>query len=290
MRAFCRVVERRSFTAAASELGVSKAGLSKQIAALERRLGVDLLHRTTRRVAPTEAGAAYYAEAQRLISSVDDLERSVSATASLPAGILRVSAPMSFGIAVLAPQVARLLERYPTLRLDLRLDDALVDLVSEAFDVAVRIRAGLADSTSIVRRVGGVEQRLCAAPTYLEARGRPGSLGDLEHHDCLAYGLAEDPTRWSFHSNHRWVAHDFAPRAVLNNSAALLQATIGGAGICSLPSFLADAPLAEGKLEEVLPDLRLEPRQIYIVYPATRHLQPKVRVFVDFVAELLATA
>ena len=186
MRVFVAVVERNGFSAAAQALDLSTAGVTRQVAALEKRLSTRLLHRTTRRVSPTSTGAAYYAQCVRLLAEFDALEASIGAQALEPSGTLRINAPVSWGIARLGPLLAGYRARYPQVELDLALSDRLVDMVEEGYDVAIRITREPGPAL-IARRLGEARISLCAAPAYLAARGMPQTPQDLQAHDCLGY-------------------------------------------------------------------------------------------------------
>ena len=193
MRAFRRIVELGSLAKAAEDLDVSSAGLSKQLRALEAHLGAVLIQRTTRKMSLTDTGAAYYAECCRLLDELDALEKSVKQQSRRVSGRLRVNAPVSFALSVLSPLLARFLHQYPELRLDLAMEDRLVDAVGQGFDVSIRLRAQLDDSSLIARRLASLTQMLCAAPSYLDRRGRPDSVQALRGHDLLSYTLADSP-------------------------------------------------------------------------------------------------
>ncbi|QPF73879.1 LysR family transcriptional regulator [Roseateles sp. DAIF2] len=288
MRAFRRIVELGGLARAADDLQVSSAGLSKQLRTLEAHLGVVLLQRTTRRMGLTDTGRAYYAECCRLLDEVDALEKSVREQTQRVAGRLRVNAPQSFALATLAPLLAEFMALHPALELDLAMEDRLVDAVGQGFDVSIRLSAALADSSLIARRLASLSQLLCAAPDYLRRRGMPSSAAQLREHDLLAYSLAHEPGVWPVPEE---AAPEAAPRIRANNSLMLRELLIAGLGIGALPSFLARPAIAAGQLVRIqLPDAAEPPRHVYAVYPTHRHLQPKVKAFVDFLAERLPAA
>lgn len=291
MRSFRRVVELGSFARAAEDLALSAAGLSKQVRQLEQRLGTVLLQRTTRRMSLTDGGRLYFAECCRLLNEIDALEQRVRAGSERVDGLLRVNAPLSFGLCVLSPLLSRFLAEQPHLRLDLALDDRVVDLVGEGFDVAVRLRAELEDSSLIARRLGRVEQLLCAAPSYLQRCGEPRTPQELCGHALLGYSLSGSPRVWQLRGAEG--EREFAlpaPRVVANNSLLLRDLLIDGHGVGSLPAFAAAPAIAGGRLRELLPAHRQPPRQVHAVYATGRHLPAKVRAFVDFLAEQLPAA
>lgn len=291
MRAFRRIVELGSLAKAAEDLDMSSAGLSKQLRALEAHLGAVLIQRTTRKMSLTDTGAPYYAECCRLLDALDALEKSVKRQSGRVSGRLRVNAPVSFALSVLSPLLARFLRQYPELRLDLAMEDRLVDAVGQGFDVSIRLRAQLDDSSLIARRLASLTQVLCAAPSYLERRGLPDSAEALRGHDILSYSLADSPGPVP-EEDAGQPADPLAGPALIqvNNSLMLRDLLEAGLGIGALPSFLAGPALAAGRLARVLPELPGSPRQVYAVYPTSRHLQPKVKAFVDFLAEHLPAA
>lgn len=291
MRAFRRIVELGSLAKAAEDLDLSSAGLSKQLRTLEAHLGAVLLQRTTRKMSLTDTGAAYYAECCRLLDELDTLEKSIRQQSGRVAGRLRVNAPVSFALSVLAPLLARFLRLYPELRLDLAMEDRLVDAVGQGFDVSIRLRAQLDDSSSIARRLASLTQVLCAAPSYLDRRGWPDRVDALRTHDLLSYSLADSPGPVPDDDTGQPADPFGGPaRVQANNSLMLRDLLEAGLGIGALPSFLAAPAIAAGRLAQVLPELPGAPRQVYAVYPTSRHLQPKVKAFVDFLAEHLPAA
>ncbi|MGR4041593.1 LysR family transcriptional regulator [Pseudomonas sp. 910_21] len=289
MRTFRRVVERASFSQAAADLGQSTAAVSKQVRQLEERLGSLLILRTTRRMSLSEAGQSYFNECCHLLDELDTLERATQAGSREPGGRLRINAPLSFGLKVLSPILVAFMQRYPQLQVDLTLNDQVLDVVGEGFDVSLRIRRQLEDSTLIARHLGQVEQVICAAPTYLQAQGTPSAIADLHRHRCLAYRLAEHPGRWQLEGPEGQTRLELPVHFAVDNSLLLSEMLVAGLGIGALPGFVAQPLLDSGQLLRVLPEHRLPSRQIYALYPSQRHLSQKVRVFVDFLVEALQT-
>lgn len=288
MRAFRRVVELGGFARAAEDLGVSAAGLSKQIRQLEEHLGAVLLQRTTRRMSLTDAGQTYFSECCRLLDEMERVEQTLRTQAGQVEGRLRVNAPTSFGLAVLSPLLGGFLARHPRLKLDLALDDRVLDVIGTGFDVSLRVRSALEDSSLIARRLGTIQQMLCASPDYLRRRGMPGTPSDLLRHDVLAYALADTPDSWQLQGPEGTTRFALPPaRTVVNNSLMLRDLLCAGLGIGALPSFLAAPAIADGRLQRVLPACGYPARQVYAIYPTTRHLPPKVQAFVDFLAQAL---
>lgn len=285
MLVFCRVVESGGFTAAAGELGLSKSAVSKQIARLEDCLGSRLLNRTTRTLSLTEAGTAFYERCQDVVAAAQAAEATVQHLAAAPRGELRINAPMSFGIRHIAPALPAFLERYPELCVDLVLNDRVVDLVEEGFDVGVRIGA-LADSSLVARRLAPARRVVCAAPAYLARAGRPQQPEDLRGHDCISYAYLPSGNQWRFrHTEHGERRIKISGRLKGNNGDALIAAAVGGVGLTLTPTFLVSEELRRGALEVVLADWEAYPEiGINAVFPASRNLSLKVRVFVDFLA------
>ena len=281
---FVRVVERGSFTLAAEELGLSRAVVSKYLSRLESRLGARLLHRTTRRLSLTEAGAALFEASRGAIERIEEAQSAVARFQSEPRGALRVSAPMSFGILHLGEPMAQFTGDYPGVSVELRLDDRYVNLVEEGFDVAIRIGV-LRDSTLVARKLSVTRSIACAAPGYLAEKGEPQVPEDLAAHDCLLYTYLSAGNVWRFTApDGREIPVAISGSVRANNGLVLAAAAAAGRGIAILPSFYLGASLREGKLRRILAEYRLPELGIYAVYPQTAHVPPKVRVFVDFLA------
>ncbi|MGE6332320.1 LysR family transcriptional regulator [Stenotrophomonas sp. NPDC077659] len=284
MRVFAAVVERNGFSAAAQALDMSTAGVTRQVAALEKRLSTRLLHRTTRRVSPTSAGAAYYAQCVRLLAEFDALEASIGAQALEPSGTLRINAPVSWGIARLGPLLAGYRQRYPQVELDLALSDRLVDMVEEGYDVAIRITREPSPAL-IARRLGQARISLCAAPSYLAARGTPRTPQELEQHDCLGYSYWASGNQWSLQGPGGETRVTVSNILQANNGDVLRQAAIAGMGVILQPDFLLEDALADGRLVRVLPEWDVPVIGIFAVYTSRSHLAPKVRSFIDYLVD-----
>lgn len=281
MAVFARVVENRSFTQAAGALGRSKSAVSKAVSALEDRLGARLLNRTTRRLSLTEAGAAYYERAARILAEAAEADSAVSALQDEPRGTLRVNAPMSFGQRHLAPAIGAFLERYPELRLDITLSDRIVDLIGEGYDVAVRI-AALPDSSLIAAKLAPNRRLVCATPGYLARAGTPRHPQDLRRHNCFGYTYQATGNTWRFVGPEGPVAVRVTGTLSANNGEILKAAVLEGLGLSLIPSFSIAGELKSGELVNVLPDYIDTETSVYAVYPHSRHLSAKVRAFVDF--------
>jgi len=290
MEAFVRVVDLGGFTDAARKMGVSKSAVSKHVSALEARLGARLLNRTTRRVNPTEIGLAYYDRAARVIAEASEADAMAASMQGAPRGELRISAPLSFGIRHLAPAVTAFLSAYPEVSARLALDDRFVELVAEGYDMAVRVGT-LPDSSLMAKKLAETTLRLVAAPAYLERKGTPRTLDDLAAHELLHYSNLSTGHGWRLRSGsgeERLVRA--MGRLTVNNGDALMRAACEGLGIALSPAFICAEPMASGALVEVLADCRPAPLGVWAVYPAGRFPQPKLRVFVDFLAERFRNA
>lgn len=287
MEMFVRVVESGGFTEAARRLGVSKSAVSKQISSLEQRLGARLLNRTTRRVSATEIGLAYFDRACRVIAEAEEADAIAASLQGAPRGELRVSAPNSLGVRVLAPLVAEFIEAHSEVTVHLSLDDRYVELISEGFDLAIRV-GDLQDSSLKARKLCGTRLMLIAAPKYLATRGEPASVEDLTDHDLLHYSYLASGRTWKLRApngSERQVR--VGGRLTINNGDALLQAAEHGLGVAMSPDFIAADSLRAGRVREVLRDAAPEPVGIWAVTPPGRFPQPKVRAFVEFLSERL---
>jgi len=280
---FAHVVRENGFAAAGARLGLSRSAVSKHVARLERRLGTQLLRRTTRRLSLTEAGQSLYERAAPLLDLVAGAEAEVGRLAGAARGTLRVSAPMSFGQRHLAPLLAEFLRAHEGLRVELRLDDAIVDLIEGGFDCAVRI-GELADSSLTARRLAPARRVVCGAPEYLERRGVPQTPDDLRRHDCLGYTYQASRAGWPFVHGKRQRTVRIDGRLEANNGEVLRAAALAGLGLALLPTFIVGDDLRAGTLRPVLQRWCNWNGSVHAVWPATRHTPPKVRAFVDFLA------
>src|SRR5262245_8668391 len=288
MRTFRTVVEAGGFSAAARRLGLSKAAVSKQVAELEAHFGTALLHRTTRRLNATDAGRRYFESSVRLLDELAEVEAEVRNSQTEPSGRLRVSAPINFGNAVLGPVISAIAQRHPKLEIQVELNDRFVDLIEEGFDVALRIRTNLPDSSLIARRISSITRSVCAAPSYLTRMGTPKTPEDLKKHDCLIYTLSTSPYDWKFLAGNKSVTVRVNGNIQSNNGQFLMSFLQAGMGIAFLPDFSVGEEIRSGKLKRVLENYPAEPHDLYLVYPANRHQSPKLRAFMDMVAPHLA--
>lgn len=285
MAVFAQVVEAEGFSAAARQLGVAKSSVSKQVSRLEDELGVRLLNRTTRRLSLTEAGRTFFQGCQRVVAEASAAESAVTHLGAAPRGRLNVGAPMSFGLRHISPVLPLLLGRCPELTVDLALNDRFVDLVEEGFDVGVRI-AHLKDSSLVARRLAPSRNVLCAAPEYLAAHGMPRTVEDLTAHECLLYSYQASGGKWRFVGPGGRREMRVRGRLRANSGESLLAAALAGYGIVRLPTFICGDALRDGRLIRLLPEWG-DPQETAInaIYPASRNLSPKVRVFIDFLVE-----
>jgi len=284
MEIFAEVVDAGSFSAAARALCLSKSAVSKQVSRLEDRLGVRLLNRTTRRLSLTEAGAGFYAACRRVVDEADTAERAVSNLSAAPRGLLKLNAPMSFGFLHLGRAIPAFHARFPQIAVAAAMNDRFVDLVEEGYDIAIRI-ANLRDSSLVARRIAPCLTVLCASPAYLARRGRPGRPEDLAGHDCLLYANQQQPHEWELTAPHG--LQRVKPQHLVERvrQHLLCGAALAGMGIARLPTFIVGRHLQSRELEVVLPDHPVPESGIHAVYPHSRTLSVKVRVFVDFLAE-----
>lgn len=288
MQAFAAVVDAGSFVRAADALQISKTAASRLVADLEARLGVRLLHRTTRRLSLTAEGERFHARCKELLASVDEAEAEVSAGAGEAVGLLRLNVPVSFGLLHLAPLWPAFLRQHPKVTLDVALADRIVDLVDEGYDLAVRI-ARLPASTLVSRQIGTTRLVLCASPDYLRRHGLPSHPDEVAQHTVFSYTLLASGDTWNFDGPQGPVSLKVAPAMRSNSGDTCVTAALAHQGIVLQPSFMVCQHLRSGALVEVLPDYRAARLGIYAVYPSRRHLPPKVRVLIDFLVEAFRT-
>nr|WP_235911888.1 LysR family transcriptional regulator [Mesorhizobium xinjiangense] len=282
---FARVVSAGSLSAAGRELGLSPAVISKRLSKLETRLGTRLLQRTTRQIALTEAGQGLYERALAILAGVEEAEAFVMRRSKQPRGTLKISAPTSFGRMHIAPHLGAFMRDNPGLSIQIVLSDDFVDIVGEGFDLAIRI-AELSDSSLIARRLAPVERFLVAAPSYLAAHGIPQTIDDLGNHVCLA---AHNNEPWRLEGPQGPIVHRAEGPLQTNSSEIVREAVISGMGIALRSTWDVGPELAAGKLERVLPDYAASSKlAVHAVYPSRRFLPSKVRLFIDYLADLYA--
>lgn len=283
---FVQVVEAGSFTAAARALGLPKSSVSRAVAKLEQHLGVLLLQRTTRSLALTEAGRIYLARAREALQLLSDARHAVSESELEPRGVVRVTAASDPTGRFLAQPIARFLQKYPQIHVEVILTPRRVDLIEEGVDLA--IRAGKVDDASLAgKRIDTVALRLYAAPSYLEARGTPRRLKDLAQHNCLLYRAVRGSQRWTLMGKAGPERVNVRGPVSADDLPLLLHFAIAGLGIALLPSTVADPALASGELVRVLPAYEQPGGAIHVLHPAGRHLPQRVRLLRDFLVQEL---
>lgn len=284
---FARVADLGSFAKAAGDLKLSKPTVSKAITRLEARLKVPLLHRTSRQLMLTDSGKGVLEHARRILEEGAAAEAEASVQSESPTGIVRLTAPMSFGLAEIAPLLPEFLDTYPDVRVDLHLSDAQEDLIAKGYDLAVRI-AALSDSSLRARRLSAVDTPIVAAPVYLDRMGRPKHPIELEHHQAILYSNMPTPAVWRLHHGQQgeWVVNVPA-RLQVNNADAIMPALLAGVGLAIQPRFAVWRELENGSLEEILQDWRPSPVSLYLVMPPGTLRPQAVTVMIEFLAARL---
>lgn len=285
LEVFAKVAGAGSFSAAGRALGMSQTMVTKHIAALETRLGIRLFHRSTRRLSITDAGRNYLETAERILADMEAADAAVAADRVEPRGLLRLNAPVSFGERQIAPALSEFAQLYPLVNVEIGLNDRLVDLAEEGWDLAIRI-GSLSDSSLIARRIAPCRTVICAAPTYLKARGKPRTVADLTDHNCLGYTLSRvtGVDRWIFGAKAD-IAIAVSGNLRANNGDALREAALAGQGVIYQPTFVVADDLRTGRLVALTLDKpTVEFGGIYAVFLPDRHPAAKVRAFIDFIA------
>lgn len=288
MKVFVRVAALGSFSAAARALGMSQSMATKHVVAIEARLGIKLFNRTTRRVTPTEAGRRYLRSCERILAEIEEAEEAAAADRVAPRGMLRISVPVSFGIRHIAPALAEFGRLYPGVSVELGLNDRFVDLIEEDWDLAVRI-GRLRDSSLVARRLAPCRTIVCAAPSYLAAKGTPRTLAELREHNCLGYTLPDphDAERWRFGSHGETVVR-IGGNLRASNGEALRAAAVAGQGLIYQPTFLVGSDIRAGRLVPVrLDQPTADDLAVHAVRPPDRQPPARVQAFIDFLAERL---
>jgi DNA-binding transcriptional LysR family regulator len=285
---FAKVVEARSFSGAAEQLNLSKATVSKAVSRVEARLGARLFNRTSRRLALTDAGRQLAERAARILAAGEEAESEALSQSASPRGLVRLAAPMSFGLRQIAPLLPDFFAAYPDISIDLHLSDAMVDLIGDGFDAALRI-AAMPDSSLLARRLCPIGRFVVAAPAYLERRGRPTHPLHLAEHACLGYAYLATPDSWRF-TNAAGEEATVRPAGPLriNNGDAMMPALIGGLGIAMLPDFIVSDAVKAGQLEIIMPDWHIARAGLHLVTPPGGPRPARVEALADFLAKKLA--
>lgn len=286
---FVRVVDAKSFSAAARQMVSTKSAVSKRVTKLEQTLGTKLLNRTTRKLSLTDVGAAVYAHSAKIVEETLAIESTVAGLQATPTGILRVSTSVAFGNLHLTGLLPEFLKRHPELTVMLGLNDRYVDIAEEGFDVVIRLTSSPGQNM-IARRLAPINYVACASPQYLETHEALESPADLQHHNCLTYGYLAPKSAWDFFHSGEWQSVKIKGNLVVNSSESLRAAVLQGCGIALLPTFVVGEDLRKGDLRKVLEEYSPTGSfgtELYAVYLPNRFLAPKVRAFIDYLIEKL---
>jgi len=289
MQTFAAVADAGSFVRAAESLDMSKAAVSRYVADLEERLGVRLLHRTTRKLSLTEEGRAFHGRCKVLLGELEEAESEITASSAQASGLVRINVPVSFGIMHLAPLWSDFMAANPRVTLDVTLSDRVVDLVDDGYDLAVRI-GSLPNSSLVSRKLASTRMVLCASPAYLKKHGRPKHPADIAEHTVLAYSLLAMGDHWELEGPEGKVKVLVHPVMRTNSGDTCRAAALKHQGIILQPSFLVEEDLRSGALVELLPRYRSAEFGIYAVYPSRQYVSAKVRLLIDFLARVLGNA
>ncbi|NMX60625.1 LysR family transcriptional regulator [Pseudomonas sp. WS 5059] len=282
---FVKVVELGSVTKAADALDLSSAAASRHLAALENRLGVRLIERSTRRLFVTEVGQAFYTQSKAALTAMQGATEAVSASKNHPAGVLRVTASLSLCLQHILPLVPRFKAQYPDVRLDIVAENRYHDIIDDNIDVALRTRDSEPDSSLVIRRLTDTRRLLAAAPDYLERCGHPEHPQALADHPLLLYTYASDPYELTFQRNDQTITVPVTPALESNDGYLLRSLALQGLGILAQPTYVIHDDIVAGRLVPVLCDWHLPRLEINLVYPSRRHLPAKTRVFIDFIVK-----
>jgi DNA-binding transcriptional LysR family regulator len=285
LEVFVEVVRKDGFARAAESLDTSPANVTRYISDLEAHLQTRLLNRSSRKMSLTSSGEALFERAKSILEDVAEAEAIVSSATMQPHGLLRINAPLSFGVLHLAPLWAKFMRQYPDVQLDVALIDRVVDIVEEGYDMAIRISRG-GSASNVARKLASSHNFLCAAPDYIARHGMPATPADLQQHRCIGYSYAATADEWQL------LDQAGKPLAVkvncimhTNNGDTARAAALGGLGVIWQPSFLIGEDLRAGRLVRLLPDYHMPDIDVLAVYPSRRHLSAKVRVMIDFLVE-----
>ncbi|HYC38410.1 MAG TPA: LysR family transcriptional regulator [Usitatibacter sp.] len=290
MTAFVRAVELGGFSLAARDMGLTPSAISKLVTRLEDRLGVRLLNRTTRKLALTPEGEAYFHRTQRILADIREAEDEVGRFRAQPKGLLRVNVGTAFGMHQLAPALPEFLARHPDLQVELTVTDRVVDLIEEGADIGIRLGT-LPDSSLVARKICDLERVVCASPAYLAKHGTPRRPEDLLRHNCLAISYSPTLRRWPFKGGDGVRHLEVSGNVSANTAEALLQLALAGMGVIRLSDAIVGKAIAEGRLVALLPELhQADPLPLHAVYPHGRHRSPRVAAMIDFLVERFGNA
>ncbi|VAW49885.1 Transcriptional regulator, LysR family [hydrothermal vent metagenome] len=286
---FRRVVELGSFKAAAEDLNLSKAAVSKNISELEGFLQNPLINRTTRKLSVTDDGQMYYHQIRQVLDDLHNADLAIRESTQILSGSLRISAPMSFGLTTINSAICEFMKIHPEIKVELVLNDQFVDLVASGFDLAIRGGGMLIDSSLKQRKLVTLKRILCASPEYLAHSSKLMSLNDLKKHNCLIYNLASSPTKWIYGDEVENKAVSIKLGSyVANNSLAIKQAAIAGLGVVLIPEMLIRSALQSKKLVPLLSEIKFESHALYVVYPHHKQESRKLRILIDFLVKYLS--
>jgi DNA-binding transcriptional LysR family regulator len=281
MQAFAAVAELGSFVGAADQLETSKAAVSRYVAQLEERLGVRLMHRTTRQLSMTDEGHAFLSHCKETLALIHDAEEQIQSKRKSPTGLIRINAPLTFGILHLAPLWGKFTALYPQVQLEVTLSDRVADLVEEGYDLAVRV-ANLPSSTLISRKLTSTSLVVCASPKYLKGKAKPGHPRDLKNHSVISYSYLATGDEWVFQGPDGEARVKIHPKIRTNNGDTCRSAAIAHQGIILQPTFIVGPDIQRGDLLELLPQFKSMELGIYAVYPSRKLVSPRIRALVDF--------
>src|SRR5476649_867941 len=285
---FMAVVDAGSFVAGGQAMGLTRSSAGKALVRLEDRLGVRLLNRITRTLSLTDEGRVFYEHCLQILEAVDNAQTSVGGPSGTPRGLLRITVPDAFGRLVLLPLLSKYLEAWPDVQVEVSFSDRLADLVEDGFDLAVRIGSSNPDRQLVSRVVARYKPILSASPSYIAKRGEPMTADALAGHDCLFFTSRTRKQSWRFRDDEgTWVKAQGRSRLRLDSGAAIRDAALSGMGIAFLPDFLVAQDLADGHLQQVLPDLDAGDVEVVVMYPTKRFLEPRVRRFIDLMVDEL---
>jgi DNA-binding transcriptional LysR family regulator len=282
IKTFITLVENRSLSKAAEKMDIAVSAVSRRLKELESSLGVQLIQRTTRKMHLTEAGEKFYQRCGRLLDELEEAKQEASNSANYLSGTLKIAAPLSFGVAHLSPAIAAFMHLHPQIKIDLDMSDRRIDLIDEGLDLAIRIGT-LEDSSLMARKLASVRHVVCASPDFFKTYGMPKTPQDLSEMPALCYGNLDHPDTWHYHDKNNRPAKVKVPlRMRATNGDALVEAAVAGLGVLCEPSFIVHGAVERGVLIPVLTDYQWYAMNIYAVYPQTRHMPARVRVFIDF--------